>query len=428
MNTLHNHVLASIGGILREPGGFLRHPFVVPGGLYRDELWDWDSYWIVKGLLPLMEEADADSREQFLRHAKGSWLNFMENQSENGAIPIMVKSDNPDFFGRMCETAVEHNQAKPVLGMLARDIATQTNDFRWIEPHFESLLKFHERWRSRYDAACGLLVWGSDVAIGVDSDPATYGRPEFSSAGLLLNCLYYQDLLAVAEIADALGRPADSGRMRDESARLKAAIQSECWDPVDGFYYSVDVQVHDHRSHYLPGLNKGMEMTWKTLPLKIKGFTGFLPLWCGIATREQARILVEKHLRNPEEFDSPHGIPSLARNEKMYDPGTDSANPSNWLGPVWILANHLVHEGLKRYGYDADARQLAENTVALLERDLQTTGTLHECYHPDSGQPNFNEGFMSWNVLALAMTPREGTAPMTADFPWDEAGQTALHL
>jgi hypothetical protein len=39
-------------------------------------------------------------------------------------------------------------------------------------------------------------VWGDDVAIGDDNDPTTFGRPFFSSANLLLNCLFYQDLLA----------------------------------------------------------------------------------------------------------------------------------------------------------------------------------------------------------------------------------------
>jgi putative isomerase len=55
------------------------------------------------------------------------------------------------------------------------------------------------------------------------------------------------------------------------------------------------------------------------------------------------------------------------------------------------------------YGFHADAQDLARKTFTLLERDLQQTGTIHECYHPDSGAPNFNADFLSWNVLALLM-------------------------
>jgi putative isomerase len=87
----------------------------------------------------------------------------------------------------------------------------------------------------------------------------------------------------------------------------------------------------------------------------------------------------------------------------MYDPATDSANPSNWLGPVWIVASYMVYEALNRYGYHADAKSLADKTRKLLERDLEQTGTVHECYHPDTGTPNFNGGFLSWNLLAVLM-------------------------
>jgi len=112
---------------------------------------------------------------------------------------------------------------------------------------------------------------------------------------------------------------------------------------------------------------------------------------------------VEKHLRNEEEFAAPWGVRSMSKSERMYEPATDSANPSNWLGPIWIVANHMVYEALDRYGYEADANTLAEKTRSLLSGDLQKTGTLHECYDPDTGAPNFNGGFLSWNLLAAMM-------------------------
>jgi putative isomerase len=132
-------------------------------------------------------------------------------------------------------------------------------------------------------------------------------------------------------------------------------------------------------------------------------FTGFLPLWCGIASAEQARILVERHFRNEREFNAPWGLRSLAMSERMYAPATDSANPSNWLGPVWIVASYMVYEGLKRYNYSSDAALLAGKTRLLLEKDLLESGAMHECYDPDTGRPNFNTDFLSWNVLALLM-------------------------
>jgi putative isomerase len=402
VSRLDEFLRSQIPGILREPAGLLRHPFFVPGGIFHDELWDWDSFWIAKAVLS-EPGIDPDLQAVFLRHAEGSWKNFFEHQGANGAVPIMVKSDRPDFFGCIEEGGRESNQAKPVFAQFAWEISRAKSDFQWLRDHFDGLLRFLRRWRHRYGAGCGLLVWGSDVAIGVDCDPTTYGRPEFSSANLLLNCLYFRDLEAAAALADELGRPADAGALRAEAEALAAAIRRECWDEIDGFFYTVDASCADHRDRYLPGLKKGMAMNWRTLPLKVRVFTGFLPLWCGIATPDQAMILVSRHLRKTCHFHAAWGIRSLARTEPMYDPETDSANPSNWLGPVWIVANYLVWEGLVRFGLHDDAASLADKTRRLLENDLARTGTLHECYHPDTGAPNFNANFLSWNLLALRM-------------------------
>ena len=40
-----------------------------------------------------------------------------------------------------------------------------------------------------------------------------------------------------------------------------------------------------------------------------------------------------------------------------------SSNPSNWLGPVWIIVNYLVWAGVKRYGFEAEAQDLADKTL-----------------------------------------------------------------
>ncbi len=401
MSPLRKHFASALIGVLRQPSGFLQHPFLVPGGLYGDEQWDWDSYWMVRGYLKLLKGADV--LPTFLDHARGTWINFFKNQSENGSVPIMSKSNNPDFFRCCTPSDSEKNQAKPVFGMLALEVSQASGSFEWVRPYFDQLLFYYARWSGHYRSGCGLLVWGSDIAIGVDCDPTTYGRPDFSSANLLLNCFFYKDLLAAAEIAESLGRGADSERLLCEAAVTRAALQRECWDDIDAFYYTVDVHCVDRRHVQYPTLKKGMDMSWRTIPLKTKMFTGFLPLWCGIATSEQARLLVERHLRNEQEFAAPKGIRTMAMTERMYDATTDSANPSNWLGPVWVVANYMVYEGLRGYGFDNDANDLARKTRDLLTDDLEKTGTLHENYHPENGAPNFNADFLSWNVLAAIM-------------------------
>lgn len=405
--TLDTYLLSASRGVLHPPKGKLKHPYIVPGGTYSDQLWDWDSFWVVHALLNAPVFRQSLDWALYLEHARGSLLNFFEHQnSDTGAVPLLILPDKGDVFG--CTRSDQqpdglYNQAKPVLAQLALSICQASSDCEWLRPHFSRLLQFLDRWWSVHRAAsCDLLVWGSDVAIGVDSDPTTYGRPEFSSANLLLNCLYYRDLTAAVELANRLGMPAPA--LAERAQGLATAIQDECWDPVDRFYYTVDARCEDGRDKFIPKeIPRGMDMSWRTMPLKVKLFTGFLPMWCGIATAEQAEALVRAHLLNTAEFWGPFGLRSLAANERMYAPAVNSSNPSNWHGPVWIVASYLVYAGLQHYGYTEQAAELASLTRGLLAEDIARTGNLHECYNPDTGEPNFNAGFLSWNLLAALM-------------------------
>jgi putative isomerase len=128
-----------------------------------------------------------------------------------------------------------------------------------------------------------------------------------------------------------------------------------------------------------------------------------MPLWCGIADSEQASQIIEKHVLNPEQFWSKYGIRSLSADEKMYSPDVSRGNPSNWLGPVWIISNYMVWRGLKNYGYDEKASELAEKVVSLLANDYRNNGLLHEYYHPETGKGISGPGFLNWNLLACIM-------------------------
>jgi putative isomerase len=80
-----------------------------------------------------------------------------------------------------------------------------------------------------------------------------------------------------------------------------------------------------------------------------------------------------------------------------------SSNPSNWLGPVWIIVNYFTWKGLQHYGFRKEAGDLADKTLALLALDLARNGSLNEYYHPDTGAALSHKGFIDWNLLALEM-------------------------
>lgn len=318
-------------------------------------------------------------------------------------MPIMIDVKHSDLFGSLEPAAPNYsNQAKPVFGQLALLIADETKSVDWLAPNFERLLRFYSSWVLGNESAIGLLVWGDDVAIGNDNDPTTFGRPFFSSANLLLNCLFHQDLIASSQLAGRLGRSSDQRRLAEQAQSLGQKIQKHCWDPRDNFYYTVDVQCIDRRRELIPTVQPGMAMSWQSLPLRIQTFTGFLPLWCKIASSEQAAALVRTNYLADDRFQAAFGVRSLSSREAMYSMQF-SSNPSNWLGPVWIIVNYLVWKALANSGFQQEADALRDKTVRLLAGDLVANGSLNEYYHPDSGEALSHKGFMDWNLLVLEM-------------------------
>lgn len=398
--------------LLRPAMGILKYPSISPSlqnKQYSTTLWDWDTLWTARGLFRVAALSnDAGLHAKVCEHAQGSLLNFLDHQSDEGRIPILITVNNPDFFASTKkDRSIHTNQAKPVMAQLALLVADELQDAKWLEPHFDSLLRFHEAWKRTNMSDVGLLVWGDDVAIGDDNDPTTVGRPFFSSANLLLNCLYYQDLMALKELAARLKREEDVERSDFAAQTLRAKFLEICWDPRDRFFYTQDVQVVDRRKELIPTVKPGMEMSWKCLPLRIQMFTGFLPMWAGVASKEQAADLVRLHYRNDATFRAPSGVRSMSRQETMYSLDF-SSNPSNWLGPTWIIVNYLVWCGLRDYGFKAEAAELAGKTVKLLAADLAANGSLNEYYHPETGKALSHKGFMDWNLLVLEMVEFPG--------------------
>jgi putative isomerase len=405
-DSLLRYFAANAPLLLRAPDGVLKHPCIaqaVPGKTYSAQLWDWDTLWTSQGLFRVAAlQHDESLKQKLCEHVSGSLLNFLEHASADGQLPIMMTADNPDAFRIVAKSETSRNQAKPVFGQLGLLACDQVGDAKWLEPHFDSILRFYDSWVKHNSSPIGLLVWGDDVAVGDDNDPTTFGRPFFSSANLLLNCLFYQDLLASAELARRLGRPADHHRLSSQAKELGERIEEFCWDPRDSYYYTVDIQCVDRRAELIPTVPRGMAMSWRCLPTRIQMFTGFLPLWCGIAPHENAQKLVKTNYLADDRLRAQWGARSLSSLETMYSLER-SSNPSNWLGPIWIMANYFVWKALQRYGYKREADALADKTILLLSRDLEINGSLNEYYHPDTGAALSHKGYITWNLLVLEM-------------------------
>ena len=139
-------------------------------------------------------------------------------------------------------------------------------------------------------------------------------------------------------------------------------------------------------------MHTGDPLAWNCLIQRIDAWSGFLAMWAGIAKPEEAKRMVEENYRNTKTFNSPAGVRSLSKLEKMYAIKA-SGNPSCWLGPVWINVNYFTGKGLIKYRYLKDAKDLAKKTIVILRYDYERSEALHKYYQPENGQPFINKEF-----------------------------------
>lgn len=157
-------------------------------------------------------------------------------------------------------------------------------------------------------------------------------------------------------------------------ARTRAVFDARFWDEERGLYLDYDLRAGGR--------------------IPVNTIATFVPLLAGLPDAGKAARLVQEHLRNADEYapgeNSAFGLPSAAKNEPLYAPRR------YWCGPVWIQMNWLVSEGLRRYGYTAEADALVRDALALVRRE-----GFREYYDPRDGSGCGAKQF-SWSA-ALAI-------------------------
>jgi len=234
----------------------------------------------------------------------------------------------------------------------------------------------------------GLCEWGGhgELESVRDARVAVWdevGWPSYFEC-LDLNAILVKEARALEAMAHTLGLKDEERHWDTEAAHRTQFINSTMWDTVDGFYYHVNRTDHS--------------FTFKSKDdLKRKEIIGFLPLWAGIATKEQAARLV-RHLTDMEEFGRSNGIPSLSAADSYYNP------IGYWNGPVWIQWNYLVFRGLLDYGYDREAAGLAQRVCDAMVWHLHHDHVFWELYSADDHRAGWNETYIWAGIVARMLS------------------------
>jgi len=145
---------------------------------------------------------------------------------------------------------------------------------------------------------------------------------------------------------------------------------------------------------YLWDGSRGMFFDYDFTTQKISNYTyisTFYPLWAGLATPQQA-VALRRHL------------PALERDGGIamsdFDSGTQWDLPFGWAPTTW-----LAIQGLARYGYTADANRIAMKFSDTILKNFLHDGTIREKYNVVSGSANVEvaAGYKS-NVVGFGWT------------------------
>jgi len=110
------------------------------------------------------------------------------------------------------------------------------------------------------------------------------------------------------------------------------------------------------------------------------------------------RRLVEEHLLSREEFLTPVAPPSVSVAEPTYEPsGGRGPIRRYWRGPTWVNSAWLVWLGMRRLGYEKEAKRLAEGVIGAVERE-----GLREYYDPRTGKGLGAKDF-AWSALVAEL-------------------------
>jgi hypothetical protein len=156
----------------------------------------------------------------------------------------------------------------------------------------------------------------------------------------LFNSILCRANEALAYIASLIGEPSEVPL--SWTKKTAEAIRNKLWHEEHGIFDACDLVSGEL--------------------IEVDTASGFMPLYAGATTREQAKRLYCR--LNSASFCALHqGNCFTIPNYDTQKEGFDRSN--YWRGPIWININWMLAQGLRRYGYTAKADSLQKDLLQL---------------------------------------------------------------
>jgi alpha,alpha-trehalase len=352
----------------------LPKPYLVPSydenaNFDYDELYYWDSYFMVQGML------DKNGKEI----VTGILENLISLFARFKVIPnasrtyLMGRSQPPFLTTFIFDVYDAFDMGNEWLKENI-EIAKQEYETVWMGTKKPNDRRVYQDLSRYYDI--NFLHDLAEAESGWDMTPR-FNRKALNYLPVDLNALLYKYESDFARAAAIFGDKRDAARWEAAAAARKRTMDNLMWDKMRGMYFDFNF-VREKRGN-------------------VSSLATYFPMWAGMVTDKQAEQLV-KALRR---FENKGGMATTdALPIGQYVLGS---MPTQWAYPNgWAPLQYIVIKGLERYGYHEDAKRIAGKW---LKANLDWYNEHHV----------FLE---KYNVVNPDKPPQKGVYPSQTGFGW----------
>jgi len=355
----------------------LPKPYLVPA--YEEghefdfnELYYWDSYFMVQGML------DEEHKELVMGIVEDLLTLFRRLKViPNASRTYLTGRSQPPFLTSFIWDVYDAYKLDEAWLKEAIGVAEIEYNTVWMGTNKPNARQVYQGLSRYYD-----INYLNDLAeseSGWDMTPR-FNRKCLDYLAVDLNALLYKYEMDFARYYRLIGDKRTASKWEVAAGHRKQVMNKLMWSSIRGWYYDYNFA--------------------KKRRGTVTSLAGFYPLWAGMVEGEQAAQMVKTLHR----FENKGGLTTTDSQQlSQFVPGT---LPTQWAYPNgWAPLHFLVVKGLQRYGYNTEARQIAHNW-------LRTNLAWFNAHHV------FLE---KYNVVNPTDPPAKGLYPSQTGFGWTNA-------
>ena len=334
-----------------------------------NELYYWDSYFMVQGLL---DQQHKDLNLGILENLTTLYKRFAI--IPNASRTYLTGRSQPPFLTTLIWDLFNTYDLSEKWLRENMAIAEQEYQNVWMGTTKPNARQVYQGLSRYYDI--NLLNDLAEAESGWDMTPR-FGRKALNYLPVDLNSLLYKYEMDLAKFYRLVGDARATAKWEVAANHRQKTMDELMWSNLRGQYYDYNF-VREKRG-------------------AISSLAGFYPLWSGMASKKQAAQMV-KALRR---YENRGGLTTTDTQQlSQLVPG---AIPTQWAYPNgWAPLHFIIVKGLENYGYDADAKRIAMKWLKTNLSWFNEHGVFLEKY----------------NVVTPNKPPVKGVYPSQTGFGW----------